>query len=370
MADEEPNGRFWQAVGAAEEKLLGFLRTFESVQENMHVVSVLDSQARLREAAGDMFSTVPAELAEHSPAEPLRQFSAAFEAAIRHCGNASETFLATAEAGFSVASLNSRRELCRGLDLLYRVRGHLITLQSYWLTPEALPNRDAIEAEATDADAPVGVIHNKRDDAADYSLYVPESYTPTQAWPLIVCLHGAYGRGDHYIWSWLRAAKSKRYLLLAPKSVDVTWSIMQPELDIASITAMLDEVRDGYAVDQNRVYLSGLSDGGTFTYLLGLGRPKMFAGIAPIAGDFHGMMDRMLRKKQGQDLPIYIVHGVHDHIFDVESIRRGHQLLTSIGYNATYKELPDWGHAYTSSINEQLVLPWFESLPPRSAQDG
>ena len=34
--------------------------------------------------------------------------------------------------------------------------------------------------------------------------------------------------------------------------------------------------------------------------------------------------------------------------------------------NVTYKELPDWGHAYPYSINETLLLPWFESLPSRS----
>ena len=71
------------------------------------------------------------------------------------------------------------------------------------------------------------------------------------------------------------------------------------------------------------MYLSGLSDGGTFTYLLGLGRPDLFAGIAPVAGDFTGMMDDMLRRRQGQNLPICIVHGAHDHIFPVDAIRKG-----------------------------------------------
>jgi hypothetical protein len=33
--------------------------------------------------------------------------------------------------------------------------------------------------------------------------------------------------------------------------------------------------------------------------------------------------------------------------------------------NIIYKELPDWGHAYTYSINETLVLPWFDNLPSR-----
>ena len=166
-------------------------------------------------------------------------------------------------------------------------------------------------------------MHTKRTDAhAAYSLYVPENYDPHKEWPLIICLHGGYGRGEDYIWAWLRPAKSKGYLLLSPKSVDVTWSVLQPPLDVESVTRMFDEVCASYAVDASRVYLSGLSDGGTFTYMLGLSRPDMFTGIAPIAGDFHAMLDPMLRRKQGQDLPLYIVHGVHDFIFPVPRFGR------------------------------------------------
>ena len=365
MADEQ----YTQVIHDAEEKLLRFLQTFESIQENMHLGSIEVSQSRLQEVVGDMFVTLLGELAQFSPPEPLDQFHPVFAAAIRHFNNASEKFLQPAGNDFSVASLTSRRSLCRGMNFLYDMRAYLPTLQGYWLLPEALPNQDALETTSPDADAPVGMIHSKRRDGADYSLYVPENYTPQQNWPLIICLHGAYGRGDDYIWSWLRAAKSKGYLLLSPKSVDVTWSVLRPLLDVSSIIAMFKEVSATYAVDESRVYLSGLSDGGTFTYLFGLDCAEMFTGIAPIAGDFHPMMDGMLHQKQGKDLPIYIVHGVHDLIFKVESIRQGHELLTHIGYNATYEELPNWGHAYTSSINEQLVLPWFESLAPKSTAD-
>ena len=34
----------------------------------------------------------------------------------------------------------------------------------------------------------------------------------------------------------------------------------------------------------------------------------------------------------------------------------------SLGYALTYTELPDWGHALTHRLNEQIVLPWFEAL--------
>ena len=38
-------------------------------------------------------------------------------------------------------------------------------------------------------------------------------------------------------------------------------------------------------------------------------------------------------------------------------------LLDKLGYKLTYTELPEWGHAYTDSINERLVWPWFAALP-------
>ena len=354
---------YFQAVNDAEDRLLAFLRTFESIQENMRMERLGEFQGQLREVAPDGFDSIIAGLGQAAPPEPLLSFHDSLTAAIRHLGNASQTFLRANESSYPLAGIDMRRALYRGLNLLYGIREHTPMLQQYWLLPDAMAERETLETPSPDADAPVGVMHRRRAaPLADYSLYVPESYTPRREWPLIVCLHGAYGRGDHFIWAWLRPAKSGGYMLLAPKSLDVTWSILQPERDTQSVAAMLDEVCGEYAVDRRRVYLSGLSDGGTFTYLLGLGRPELFAGIAPVAGDFTGMMDDMLRRKQGMGLPICIVHGAHDHIFAVEPIRRGHGLLQRLGYNARYEELPDWGHSYCSGVNERVVMPWFENL--------
>jgi phospholipase/carboxylesterase len=125
---------------------------------------------------------------------------------------------------------------------------------------------------------------------------------------------------------------------------------------------MVEEVCASYAIDRKRVFLSGLSDGGTFSYLLGLSCPDLFAGVAPIAGELHPMLDSLLRQGQGKKVPLFIVHGARDWIFPVGFTRQSYDLLNKIGYNVTYTELPDWGHAYTYSINEQLVMPWFAGL--------
>jgi phospholipase/carboxylesterase len=151
-------------------------------------------------------------------------------------------------------------------------------------------------------------------------------------------------------------------MLLSPKSVGPTWSALNPPVDLRSILSMLEEVFDTYAVDRKRIYLTGLSDGGIFTYILGLAHAELFAGVAPVAGELHANVDPMLRQGKGKELPILIVHGAQDSIFPVRFTRQTYDLLKKLGYNVTYEELPDWGHAYTYTINEKVVLPWFESV--------
>lgn len=361
---DTPDEQYTEAIASAAEHLLGFLRTFESIQEHIHFGQFGDAKAQLRNAVGDTLPALPGDLDALTPPTSMQAFHASFETAVTHCVQAYHHFLDPQGQNVSVAFMHSRREFCLGLDHLYGIRAHLPALQPYWVLPDALAQWDRLDTPSPGVDAPVGLTHHTID-VGSYSLYVPESYAPQTNWPLVIGLHGGYGRGDDYIWTWLRPAKSQGYIVLSPKSADVTWSVLNLSRDTNAIVAMLDAVCDTYAVDRSRVYLTGLSDGGTFAYLMGLSKPDLFAGVAPIAGDIlHGMADNMLRQKQGKDLPLFIVHGAHDAIFPVKSTQNAMKLLTHLGYNATYTELPDWGHAYPYSINEQLVLPWFETLKP------
>src|SRR6266852_780756 len=68
---------------------------------------------------------------------------------------------------------------------------------------------------------------------------------------------------------------------------------------------------------------------------------------------------------RGKDMPVLVVHGARDFIFPVQITRQTVEMLTDLGCNLKYVELAEWGHAFPYSINERLVLPWFESLPPK-----
>ncbi|MEM7543147.1 MAG: PHB depolymerase family esterase [Pseudomonadota bacterium] len=257
---------------------------------------------------------------------------------------------------FASAYLASRARQCRALETLYAER-HKFSVISDHFVVAGTATTPRLKA-ASDA----GLRHFERSDSHfEYSLFVPEVYDPQNEWPLIVCLHGGYGQGREYLWTWLRLANTYGYVALSPKSVGQTWSIPHPATDMQSVMSMLDKVCARLSIDQSRIYLSGLSDGGTFSYILGLGHPERFAAVAPIAGVLPPTIDPQLRAGHAKSLPLHVVHGALDAIFPVATVRSTNALLNQLDYNLTYTELPDWGHALTYAINEHIVLPWFEA---------
>ncbi len=353
------------AIHQQEPVLLSFLRTFEALQENLHFLKIKQHKQELFDALGDLFPPLNATLEALTPPPGQEQFHQQWREALAQLEDAYTSFLTGSEANFFVAYFQSRRAFSQGKYQLYPLRGQLPTLQQYWVLPEDTARVAALDTPVAGVSVATGIMHRPATkEHGEYSLYVPENYDPARRWPLIVALHGGHGRGDDYLLTWLRAAKSRGYIVLSPKSLDQTWSLMQPGVDIRSILSMVEELLDDYAIDTGRLFASGLSDGGTFSFALGLSCPKLFAGIAPIAAA--GELVALFDLEQSKHLPVFMVHGVKDFIFPVAMAQRTHKLLSESGFNVTYKELPEWGHAYTYSINETLVLPWFDSLPSRT----
>lgn len=360
------NSGYADVLHAYETDILRYLRTLESIQENLRLGSVKESQAQLVAATGDTFRRFNAEFSGTQPPESIADFHTRFCTAVSELEKSFNLFMTAPSPNWTLAFLYSRRSYCKALYMLYDLRPQLPLLSQYFTIENQPAVADSVPPGSAAAGARVGFTHRERNaDRSDYSLYVPENYSPDRRWPLILCLHGGYGAGSEYIMTWLRPARTRGYILLSPKSLGDTWSMTMNSIDTRSIMRMLAEVADEYAIDNSRIYLTGLSDGGIFTYIMGLERHELFAGLAPVAGALHMAADPMLREGRGKEVPIFVIHGVHDFIFPVAFTRQTNQLLSELGYNLKYQELPDWGHALTYGINETLVMPWIESLPPR-----
>ena len=279
----------------------GFLRPEAS--EQIHLAKI----PRIRRNLSSQVATCHRPQPRTRPGSPPRNgpLHKTWLEALEQLEDAYTSFRTGSAHNFIVAYMQSRRAFSLGKYLLYGLRAELPPIQPYWFLPDDFSRRTELETPAPDNTAQTGVMHRKQTNKhAEYSLYVPENYDPTKRWPLVITLHGGHGRGDDYLLTWLRTAKSRGYILLSPKSLGQTWSIQQPGLDVRSILTMLETVMDEYTVNTSRILVSGLSDGGTFSYALGISCSKLFAASPPC---------RRLRPgfdyKQATALPILLSTG-------------------------------------------------------------
>ena len=126
-----------------------------------------------------------------------------------------------------------------------------------------------------------------------YLLYAPMSYDPCRPAALVVDAHGAQesapvhaGLANFYSWPTLGIGSGFRlvadregFLVATPQGFGNAWG----QSDTAFVTAIPAAVGVQAAVDPNRVYLSGISNGGALTYWTACGGSGVFRGYAPIA---------------------------------------------------------------------------------------
>lgn len=196
-------------------------------------------------------------------------------------------------------------------------------------------------------------------DRGGFSLYVPEWWDGAASWPLVVALHGGSGHGREFLWTWLREARSRGFVLLAPTSLGPTWSLDAPGVDAARLASMLDFVAARWPVDRARVLLTGLSDGATFTLLAGLLENAPYTALAPVSGVLHPIHFALGNLARAEGRRIYQAHGALDWLFPVALARLARDELQRAGAALVYREIEDLSHTYPREENA-AILEWFD----------
>ena len=190
-----------------------------------------------------------------------------------------------------------------------------------------------------------------------YLLYLPKGYGRTKKrWPMILFLHGKGERGDD-----LKMVKQHGppkiverkilpFIVVSPQCPsDKVWTGLNDELN-----ALLDEMAEKYAVDSDRIYLTGLSMGGYGTWSLASEHPERFAAIVPICGGGHRDMAKKLVK-----VPVWAFHGENDTIVPLSQTAEIVDSLTACGGGVKFTIYPKTGHdAWTVTYNNPKLYAW------------
>lgn len=259
-----------------------------------------------------------------------------------------------------MAVFRALRSLPRAQAALYPLARDLPPVGRYFLTPAARQDTDRLQRLSQAPPHPeTGVLDltGVADLQGDVWAYIPEDYDPARAWPLVVALHGGSGAGRAFLWSWLRDARSSGAILLAPTALGSTWALSGEDVDTPNLDRMVAYAQQRWTIDAGRVLLTGLSDGGTFSYVSGLEAVSPFTHLAPIAAAFHPMLATFAPPERLTGLPIRIVHGALDWMFPVDMARTAARDLTTAGARVSYVEMDDLSHTYPREANAE-ILDW------------
>ncbi|MBT8490549.1 MAG: phospholipase, partial [Deltaproteobacteria bacterium] len=249
------------------------------------------------------------------------------------------------------------RKICRAQEILYLLRRLFPSVNRFFLEAPIWEWADAFDPDLRHGVA-VGLNHvgmGKNPYArSTFSLYVPESYDDSQSWPLVVALHGGFGHGRDFLWTWFREARSRKFLLLAPSSQGTTWSILGVDVDLITINNMLEYMMKRWSVDSKRILLTGLSDGATYALANALDENTPFTAYAPVSGVLPPFDLRHVRERR-----IYWVHGALDWMFPVNRARQGYTDLKKADANVTLQVIEDLSHTYPREQNDR-ILTWFD----------
>ncbi|QDT00836.1 alpha/beta hydrolase family esterase [Adhaeretor mobilis] len=159
----------------------------------------------------------------------------------------------------------------------------------------------------------VAITHDDRE--REFRIHVPASCSEQQPVPLVLCLHGGGGNSSQgSTMGMTDVADRHGFIAVYPNAINHHWNDGResPNFaehdktidDVAFLTAIVRQVREDYAIDANRVFATGVSNGGFMTQRLAIERPEIFSA----AGVIIASMGVPLKEKFKPELPVSILY--------------------------------------------------------------
>lgn len=198
-------------------------------------------------------------------------------------------------------------------------------------------------------------ISEETNDTINYWFYLPEDYYESEETPLIIFLHGAGERGDNLELvkkhgpPKILENKSLPFIVVSPQCPKKEW------WNVELLNDLVGKIIDGYNVNIQKVYLTGLSMGGYGTWALSIAYPEKFAAIAPVCGGGDTTLVHKIK-----DIPAWVFHGAKDNVVPPERSIKMIEFLKKAGGEVKFTLYPDANHdSWTETYDNPELYEWF-----------
>jgi len=217
-----------------------------------------------------------------------------------------------------------------------------------------------------------------------YAVYIPKNFDENRKYPLVVFLHGAwsnhrlglrrvFGQGniqgkdfmtpgfvpietDLESTRYWPELKDVDYIAAAPYARGTAGYQGIPEQDVYE---MLDDLQQRFPIDEDRIYLTGLSMGGGGTIWLGLTRPDTWAAIAPVCPappeESSELAGNVL------NLPVHLFIGDKDFLYQIAQDWK--KKFETCSKHFDYIEYPGINHnSWEYAYKDGFIFEWFSQF--------
>ena len=218
-------------------------------------------------------------------------------------------------------------------------------------------------------------------------LYVPPEYDSSKRWPLIVFLHGGGGNGDNNgnavterfnrqvlvqeirnhpkrfpaLVAFPRCPQGKIWSPIPADPVQSSWRLQRHGRDPIPdaedhVTALIDSIIAEFAVDTDRVVITGYSMGGEGSIRYAALHPERIAAVASAAGSAVIVLeDAPVLAGMG----VWSFQGETDHLSTAPLAKRMVAAIRASGGNPRYTEYAGVGHGMARRVYEDPeVIAW------------
>lgn len=196
-----------------------------------------------------------------------------------------------------------------------------------------------------------------------YSIYVPAIYNPSKPTPLVLNLHGytSNNQQQEFYGDFRPIADTANFIIVHPNGTFDTqnnqyWNVgFFPSAinDVGFLTTLIDSISSNYNIDPNRVYSTGMSNGGFMSYKLACETPR-FAAVASVTGGFTNAMKNTC--SPSKPTPVMEIHGTAD----------GTVPYTGSAINLHVDSVV----AYWVAFNNCITMPTTTNIPNTNTTDG
>ena len=202
----------------------------------------------------------------------------------------------------------------------------------------------------------------KSSDSADvaYLLYLPENYEPGVALPVMLFLHGR-GESDgplSLVAKWgppLLVAEGEKfpYILLSPQCPkEDKWESATQQ---TRLIELLDSTIEKFGGDKTRIYVTGLSMGGSGSWRLAADHPGRFVAVVPICG-----RGEITDANQLKSLSIWVFCGDQDGVFKANE-EMVQAVVAAGSQSIRFTSLEHFGHnVWSAAYASPELYQWFD----------